>query len=147
MIDNKEEINVYWGTAPTGIPTIGYFCPLKKIAEMVNAGCNVTILLADLHAFLDSMKSTLDTVKSRTVVYEEIIRGMLEVFNIDHNKIKFVVGSSFQLTPEYQMDLFRRGNITTLRNAQKAGTEVVKQDKNPLVTSLLYPLMQAIDIN
>jgi tyrosyl-tRNA synthetase len=140
-----KPIKVYWGTAPTGIPTIGYFCPMKKISDMLKAGWEVTILFADLHAFLDSMKSPLELVKLRTKVYENVIRGALEGLGVDHSKIKFVTGSSFQLTPEYQMDLFRLGNITTIRNAQKAGTEVVKQNTNPLVTSLLYPLMQALD--
>lgn len=138
-------LNCYWGTAPTGIPTIGYFLPMKKIADMMCAHWNVTILFADLHAFLDSSKSSLEVVKSRTKVYEEVIKGLLEALGVDHSNIRFVTGSSFQLTPKYQMDLLRLGNITTIRNAQKAGTEVVKQSTNPLVTSLMYPIMQALD--
>lgn len=115
-----------WGTAPTGIPSIGYFCPLKKIADFLRAGCEVTILFANLHAFLDSMKSPLDLIKQRTEVYKEIILGILEVLKVDHTKIKFVLGSEFQLTSEYQFDLLKLGNITTIHNATKAGTEVIK---------------------
>jgi len=144
-LSTGKPLRIYWGTAPTGIPSIGYFLPMKKIADFIKAGCEVTILFADLHAFLDSMKSPLDIVKLRTKVYEDIIKGTLDALNVDHSKIKFVIGSSFQLSSEYQMDLLRLGNVLTIHDAQKAGTEVVKQNKNPLVTSLLYPLMQALD--
>ena len=34
----------WWATAPTGRPHIAYFVPFIKLAEFVNAGCDVTIL-------------------------------------------------------------------------------------------------------
>lgn len=34
----------WWATAPTGKPHIAYFVPFIKLAELVNAGCDVTIL-------------------------------------------------------------------------------------------------------
>jgi tyrosyl-tRNA synthetase len=143
----KRDLVIYWGTAPTGVPSIGYFCPMNKLADLLNAGCEVIVLLADLHAFLDSAKSSLETVESRTKVYELVIRAMLTALDVDLTKAKlrFVVGSSFQKTPEYFMDLMKLGNQVPIHDAQNAGTEVVKKNDNPLTTSLIYPLMQALD--
>jgi tyrosyl-tRNA synthetase len=142
---NDKPLKIYWGTSTTGQIHIGYLYPMKKIADFLKAGCEVTILLADLHAFLDNAKSPLEKINQRAKYYEEIIKSTLEVFGVDISKVKFVLGSSFQLKPEYVMDLFKLGNITTIKNAQKAGSEVVKQSDNPLLTSLLYPLMQSLD--
>jgi tyrosyl-tRNA synthetase len=52
----ERSLSIYWGTATTGRPHIGYFVPMAKIADFLHAGCNVTILFADLHAYLDNMK-------------------------------------------------------------------------------------------
>ena len=51
----ERDLNVYWGTAPTGRPHIGYFVPMVKLADFLRAGCHVTVLFADLHAYLDNM--------------------------------------------------------------------------------------------
>ncbi|KAG8895525.1 Tyrosine--tRNA ligase cytoplasmic, partial [Tulasnella sp. 403] len=55
----------YWGSATTGRPHIGYFVPLTKIADFLHAGAEMTILLADIHAFLDNLKAPLELVKLR----------------------------------------------------------------------------------
>ena len=38
----ERDVNIYWGTAPTGKPHIGYFVPLSKIADFLHAGCHVS---------------------------------------------------------------------------------------------------------
>lgn len=37
----ERDLNMYWGTAPTGKPHIGYFVPMTKIADFLKAGCHV----------------------------------------------------------------------------------------------------------
>ena len=54
-------------------------------------------------------------------------------------------GTEFQLTPKYSMDVYRLMSKMSLRDANKAGAEVVKQSKNPKIASLLYPGLQALD--
>lgn len=46
---------------------------------------------------------------------------------------------------EYSMDVYRLMALTSVHDARKAGAEVVKQVNNPLVSGLLYPLLQALD--
>ena len=150
LIDNRiKKINLYWGTAPTGVPSIGYFEPLRILVLLFKTGYfKITILLADLHAYLDSMKSTLDVIEYRVKVYEIIIKKMLNILGLSFeeiSEINFIIGSNFQLTKEYQMDLFKIGLITSIKDAQRAGSEVVKQNENPSLTSLQYVLMQALD--
>ena len=68
-----RDLKVYWGTATTGKPHIAYFVPMAKIADFLRAGCHVTILFADLHAYLDSMKAPWELLALRTQYYKEVI--------------------------------------------------------------------------
>lgn len=38
---DERDLRVYWGTATTGRPHIGYFVPMVKIADFLKAGCEV----------------------------------------------------------------------------------------------------------
>lgn len=137
---------VYWGTAPTGRIHLGYIFQAIKIKDLVDAGCDVTILLADLHAFLDNSKSSLESVNLKTEYYKKIMSVLLETLNVNLEKIKFVKGSSFQTQPSYTLDMYKIASITNTTNCQHAGAEVVKQNKSPLMTCLLYPILQALDM-
>ncbi len=149
LLVSKSKITIYWGTAPTGIPSIGYLCPLRKIVDFIHSqNVNVIVLLADLHAFLDNSKSTLEIVGNRVLAYKQIITNTLQNLGLTEQQIaqiKFVIGSDFQLNRDYQLDLLKLGNMTPINIAQKASSEVVKKSDNPLITSLLYPLMQVLD--
>ena len=57
ILESGRDIRIYWGTATTGKPHIAYFVPMSKIADFLRVGCHVTILFADLHAYLDNMKA------------------------------------------------------------------------------------------
>lgn len=37
----ERDLRLYWGTATTGKPHIGYFVPMTKIADFLHAGCEV----------------------------------------------------------------------------------------------------------
>ncbi|SCU96696.1 LANO_0E14114g1_1 [Lachancea nothofagi CBS 11611] len=141
----KRPLKLYWGTAPTGRPHCGYFVPMTKLAHFLKAGCEVRVLLADLHAFLDNMKAPLEVVQYRAKYYECVIKSLLRSINVPIEKLNFVVGSSYQLSAEYTMDLFRLSNAVSQNDAKRAGADVVKQVANPLLSGLIYPLMQALD--
>lgn len=141
----KRPLRLYWGTAPTGKPHCGYFVAMVKLAHFLKAGCEVTVLLADLHAYLDNMKAPLETVNHRAKYYEFIVKGILKSIGVPIERLKFVIGSSYQLTPEYTMDIFKLSNKVGQNDAKRAGADVVKQVTNPLLSGLIYPLMQALD--
>lgn len=135
----------YWGTAPTSSIHIGYLCPLMKLRDIVNADCNLVILIADIHAFLDNLKTPFEKINARSKYYVEMLKIVLKTLGVDITKVNFVLGSEYQLTPEVTLELFKLASITKISDATKAGTEVVKQTKDPYMTSLLYPLLQALD--
>ncbi|KAJ8681572.1 hypothetical protein QAD02_017364 [Eretmocerus hayati] len=141
----QRDLKVYWGTATTGKPHIGYFTPMSKIADFLRAGVEVTILFADLHAYLDNMKAPWELLELRTQYYEAVIKAMLRSIDVPLDKLKFVKGTDYQLSKEYTLDMYRLSSVVTEHDAKKAGAEVVKQIANPLLSGLLYPGLQALD--
>ncbi len=144
-INSGKELSAYWGTAPTGKPHVGYLVPMIKIAHLLKADCKVKVLFADLHAFLDAMKTSFELLDYRTKYYEFIIKGLLECLNVDTTKLIFVKGSDYQLSKEYTLDVYKLMSKITLDAAQKGGAEVVKQSENPLLGGLVYPILQVLD--
>lgn len=127
----ERELKVYWGTATTGKPHVAYFVPMSKIADFLKAGCEVTILFADLHAYLDNMKAPWELLELRTSYYENVIKAMLESIGVPLEKLKFIKGTDYQLSKEYTLDVYRLSSVVTQHDAKKAGAEVVKQVEHP----------------
>merc|ERR1711892_874711 len=144
-IMKTRDLKIYWGTATTGKPHIAYFVPMSKIADFLTAGCEVTILFADLHAYLDNMKAPWELLRLRTEYYEHVIKAMLTSIGVSIEKLKFVKGTEFELSKEYTLDVYKLSSLVTEHDARKAGAEVVKQVSHPLLSGLLYPGLQALD--
>lgn len=70
---------------------------------------------------------------------------MLKSINVPLEKLEFVQGSDYQLSKEYTLDVYKLSAMNTTEHCIKAGAEVVKFSKNPLMSSLLYPILQALD--
>jgi tyrosyl-tRNA synthetase len=146
MINQGHKPHVYWGTSPTGLPHIGYMCAMIKIADLLKVGCRITILLADLHAMLDANKTEEHQLQDRIHVYKMIVCAMLDSLVPNaHNMINFQIGSEFQETQPYTRMLLRATTIVTQTRAKHSGAEVVKQTKDPMMSGLVYPIMQALD--
>jgi len=139
--------SVYIGYAPTGEMHIGHFTTMRKLADFLGAGMDVTVLIADLHAHLDDNKSPFDLLEARSEYYEETIEAMIDAAGADADRISFVRGRDFELDPDYALELLRMAAETTLSRAQRAGSEVVRESDSPKLGGLLYPLMQTLDVD
>ncbi len=143
LLAKKKKPVVYWGTAPTGKPHIGYFLPALKIADFLKAGFHVKVLLADLHAALDNV--AWNVVDKRYNYYEKIIPLLIKSIGVDTKELEMVKGSELQLKPEYMYDVLQMSSHVSIHDATKAAAEVVKMGDNPKLSGIIYPIMQAID--
>ena len=101
--------------------------------------------MADLHAYLDNQKAPWELLEHRTKYYEHLLKATLRAMDVPIEDLEFVVGTSYQLTREYSLDGYRLAAIVTEHDAKKAGAEVVKAVEHPLLSSLIYPGLQALD--
>jgi len=144
-IDCKRTLTAYWGTEPTGDPSLGYLIPMLKIKDLIDANVYVSILIADVHAFLNKGPDEIDKTEFRSRYYKFLIKLILDQLGINEKRYEFVQGSDIQLDSRYVIDLYKFMSRITVNQAKKAGSEVVKQNKDPLVSSIVYPLMQVLD--
>ncbi|KKQ79273.1 MAG: Tyrosine-tRNA ligase, cytoplasmic [Candidatus Daviesbacteria bacterium GW2011_GWA1_38_7] len=143
LLKNKKNPVIYWGTAPTSSPHVGYFLPMLKIADFLKAGFKVKILLADLHAALDN--TPWSVLEKRYKYYEKVIPLIIQSIGVDVKNLELIKGSDFQLEPEYMFDVLQMSSYVSVRDANKAASEVVKMGDNPKLSGLIYPIMQALD--
>jgi tyrosyl-tRNA synthetase len=110
---------------------------MVKIAHFLRAGCHVKVLLADIHGFLDNLKAPIELVKFRAEYYRFVISSLLKAVGVSIEKLEFVLGSSYQLSAKYTMDIFRLSSMVTEHDAKRAGAEVVKQVDNAPLSGLV----------
>ena len=142
----RESPSVYIGYAPTGEMHIGHFTTIRKLADFLNAGLDVTVLVADLHAHLDDEKSPFELLDARSAYYRTAIEAMVEAAGADPDAVSFVRGTEFQLDEEYTLEMYRMAAETTVARARRAGSEVVRESESPNLGGLLYSLMQSLDV-
>ncbi|MBT4446140.1 tyrosine--tRNA ligase [archaeon] len=143
LLTDKKKPSVYLGTAVTGRPHIGYFVWVLKLADFLKAGFKVKLLLADLHGALDNCPW--DVLEKRYEYYNKVIPMMFKAVGADISNLEIVKGSSYQNDPKYFLDLLKLSTKTSIHDAKRAGSEVVKFGDNPKLSGLVYPLMQALD--
>ncbi len=145
LLEEKKQPVVYWGTAPTGAPHIGYMLPMLKVADLLKAGFKVKILLADIHAALDNVDW--NVLDDRYKYYEKIIPLLIQSVGVDTKNLEFVKGSSFQLEQYYFLDVLKLTTFNSVRDATRAASEVVKnvEGDSAKLSGLIYPLMQGLD--
>ena len=142
-LESGKQLSCYLGTAPTGIPHIGYFIWGLKLADLLNAGFKVKVLLADLHAALDN--TPWEVLEHRYNLYAKIIPLMIKAMGAPIDKLEFVKGSSYQLSKDYTLDIFKMASNTSVHDCHKSASEVVKMGDAPKLSGYIYPIMQALD--
>jgi len=140
LLATKSNIKAYYGIAPTGPFHISYLIPLSKVLDCIEIGIECTILIADLHAVLDDLKSSWDDVSIKAEYYKKCIELSLPI----KRKVKFVLGSDYQLEKNYILDVLKVSTLMTVTRATRAASEVTRM-KNPKVSELIYPIMQCLD--
>ena len=65
LLQSKKNPSAYWGIAPTGPVHMGYLATLGKIFDLNKAGVNTKIMIADIHAALDDLKTPWEDIQKR----------------------------------------------------------------------------------
>ncbi len=134
---NKKPI-AYCGYEPNGPMHLGHFVTITKLIDLEKAGFKIKILLADVHAFLNR-KGNEEQIKKEVKNWEKTIKAI----KLD---AEVVLGSSFQFKPDYQMDVMRLAQASTINRGLRSMQEIARDIDNATISQLLYPLMQVVDI-
>jgi len=130
----------YVGYEPSGVLHLGHLLTANKLIDLQDAGFDVVVLLADVHAYLNG-KGTFEEIRETA----EQMRAQFLAYGLDEEQTEFVYGSSYQLDEDYVLDLHAIEVETTLNRAQRAMAEI-QSGETAKVSHVVYPLMQALDI-
>ena len=141
LLSSDSTCSAYVGYEPSGKIHMGHVLTVNKLLDLQQAGFKITVLLADIHAYLNE-KGTMEEVKK----IADYNRRCFIALGLDEKNTDFVLGSSYQLEPDYMMDVLKLARSTTLNRARRSMDEVSRDAENPKVSQMIYPLMQALDI-
>jgi tyrosyl-tRNA synthetase len=141
LLDKKEAPRAYVGYEPSGKIHMGHVLTVNKLIDLQKAGFEITVLLADVHAYLNR-KGTLEEVRK----VADYNRRCFIALGLDKEKTNFVYGSDYQLGAEYMLSVLKLSRAVTLNRARRSMDEVGRAMDDPTVSQMVYPLMQAIDI-
>jgi len=130
---------VYAGYEPSGEIHLGHLVTINKLVDLQNAGFEVIVLLADLHAFLNR-KGTMEKVGELAEYNQRCFEGL------GLKNVKYVLGSDLQLNRDYELLVLQLSQQITLNRATRSMDEVGRQMDHPTVSQMVYPLMQMADI-
>jgi len=130
---------VYTGYEPSGEIHLGHMVTVNKLMDLQQAGFEVTVLIADLHAFLNR-KGTMEEIRETAEYNRRCFEGLGLL------GANYVLGSDVQLTPEYELAVLKLSQAITLNRAKRSMDEVGRQMENPTVSQMVYPIMQMVDI-
>src|SRR5674536_55674 len=107
LLDAETKITAYAGYEPSGQLHLGHLLPAYKLIELQSSGVDVIVLLADLHAYLNE-KGTMDQIGKWARYYEKCFTALGLA-----KETKFVLGSDYQLEPDYTKLILRLARHTT----------------------------------
>lgn len=141
-LDAGEKFSIYHGFEPSGEGLhIGAMIAGEKHIDFQNAGLKLKLLCADLHAYLNR-KGSLEKIRLIAELYKE----GFEALGVDMKKAEYVLGSDFQLRGEYFLDVMKLSLKVSSQRANRAMSIIAREDDNPPVAQMIYPLMQTLDL-
>src|SRR3989344_1295212 len=138
LLKEKKKPVVYCGYELSGPMHLGHFVTITKLMDFEKAGFKVKVLLADVHSFLNR-KGTEEEIKKEVENWKKTIKAI-------GLKAEVVLGSSFQFDEDYQMDVMRLAQASTINRGLRSMQEIARDIENATISQLWYPLMQVADI-
>jgi len=135
----KSQKRVYAGYEPSGEIHLGHLVTVNKLVDLQEAGFEVTVLLADLHAFLNR-KGSMERIGELAEYNKRCFEGL------GLKNVTYVLGSDLQLNREYELLVLQLSQQITLNRATRSMDEVGRQMDHPTVSQMIYPIMQMADI-
>jgi len=136
----------YVGFEPSGMMQVGQgFVIAAKIRDLVEAGFDFTVLLADWHAYInDKFGGDLAKIQACGRYFEDCFRALGVPASV-----RFVTATEMVSTSDYWMDVIRASKAASVARIKRALTIMGrKEEEGDLDASkLIYPAMQVTDIH
>jgi tyrosyl-tRNA synthetase len=145
LLGRTERPRAYIGFEPSGTLTVAHLITARKIADLARAGCDVTVFLADWHAWInDKLAGDLDRIRACGAYMSAAFRALgADLPGVRYRWSHELAGSS-----DYWARVVRVAKATSLARTRRAMSIMGRAEDAPDLDTakLFYPAMQAADI-
>jgi tyrosyl-tRNA synthetase len=145
LVERSERPRAYIGFEPSGPLTVGHLITARKILDLAEAGCDVTVFLADWHAQInDKLGGDLD----RIAAAGRAMQAGFTALGADPDRVRYRWAHDLVGRGEYWARVLRVARATTLARSKRAMSIMGRgeEETNLDTAKLFYPAMQAADI-
>lgn len=145
LVQREEHPRAYFGVEPSGRLTIGHLVTARKMRDLQEAGCRLTVFLADWHAWInDKLGGDLDRIRA----CGEYMRSAYRALGLDDERTTWRWASELTGGSEYWARVVRVAKATSLARTKRAMTVLGRGEEEASLDTakLFYPAMQAADI-
>ncbi len=142
LLSEKKNPKAYIGFEPSGLLHAGSLVPMLKCKDLVDAGFEVTILLADWHGYIN------DKLGGKWENLNAGVEYQRQMFSVFTPGVKFKTASELVKEDGYWEMVLRVSKASSLKRMRRAlsimGRDETDGDKD--MSKFFYPAMQATDI-
>ncbi len=145
LFASNDHPRAYIGFEPSGSLTIAHLITARKMIDLIEAGCDLTVFLADWHAMInDKLGGDLERIRASGRYMEAAFTAL----GIDPARARFRFASELVARPGYWERVVRVAKSTTLARTKRAMSIMGRQEEEASLdtSKLFYPAMQAADI-
>ena len=145
LCERSDKPRAYIGFEPSGALTVAHLITARKIIDLAEAGCDVTVFLADWHAWInDKLGGDLDRITASGLYMQAAFTAL----GAGPSRVRYRWAHELTGTPEYWARVVRVARATTVARTRRAMSIMGRgeEEANLDTAKLFYPSMQAADI-
>jgi tyrosyl-tRNA synthetase len=145
LVATHERPRAYIGFEPSGALTVAHLITARKIRDLTEAGLDVTVFLADWHAWInDKLGSDLSRIRASG----RYMQAAFVALGVDPDRVRFRWARELAESADYWARVIRVGKATSLARTRRAMAILGRSEEEAALDTgkLFYPSMQAADI-
>jgi tyrosyl-tRNA synthetase len=145
LFEREAAPRAYIGFEPSGLLHVGHLITARKMRDLTEAGCRLTVFLADWHAWInDKFGGSLEKIRE----CGHYMRSAFIALGVDPERTEFRWAQDLQAQKGYWDRVVRVAKATSLARSRRALPIMGRSedDANLDTAKLFYPSMQAADI-
>ncbi|GEM_PF-1384595 len=142
-VEEVQRPTAYIGHEPSSSLHIGNLSASIPVLKLAKHGFRAIILLADLHALAND-KGEIQEIQEIARKDKEMFEKIAKRMGLG-GKIEYRLGTEFE-DQSYFIKMLKLSRIVNFTEAEKSMDEVSKSSVTRMTSSIIYPLMQVLDI-
>jgi tyrosyl-tRNA synthetase len=145
LLASTARPRAYIGFEPSGSLTVAHLITTRKVLDLAEAGCDVTVFLADWHAWINGK---LGGDLARIAAAGRFMQATFSALGADPERVRFRWAHELTGSSDYWARVVRVAKATSLARTKRAMSIMGRsEEESTLDTSwLYYPAMQVADI-